>query len=245
MGNYRKSLEEYKKYNAVKVSVFTEQSLEKLSEMEARYETEKKQQQIEILVKDSQVHEAELRKKQIVLYSLWGGLFFLIISSGMITFLFIQKIRTNRKLVEKNLELMKQEDESGKNKWKDEGQLVVKDEEKERIIQNIEILMKKEMIFSQPQLSMSEMAEKLDTNTAYLSRIINDYYQMNFSNFINRYRILEAQRFFANQKHKLVTLESIAGMVGFHSRPSFNAAFKKFTGVTPTVFIKNLDNLQK
>jgi AraC-like DNA-binding protein len=50
---------------------------------------------------------------------------------------------------------------------------------------------------------------------------------------------------FVDHKYKSMTLEGIAGSVGFHSRSTFNLAFKKFTGVTPSVYIANLEKLTK
>ena len=100
-------------------------------------------------------------------------------------------------------------------------------------------------MFLQPQLSLIELAQKLETNTAYLSRIINEHFDANFSNYLNKLRVREAQLMFAENKQQSMTLEGIAGSVGFHSRSTFNSAFKKITGVTPSIYIKNLDQLTK
>jgi AraC-like DNA-binding protein len=57
---------------------------------------------------------------------------------------------------------------------------------------------------------------------------------------MNQLRIQEAQKMFAEGKHKIMSIEGIADAVGFHSRSVFNLHFKKFSGVTPSVFIANL-----
>jgi AraC-like DNA-binding protein len=57
---------------------------------------------------------------------------------------------------------------------------------------------------------------------------------------INEYRINEVLRLFAENHHNRYTMEAISKQVGFGSRASFNAVFKKVTGVTPTFYIKNL-----
>jgi YesN/AraC family two-component response regulator len=121
----------------------------------------------------------------------------------------------------------------------------INDEAKERILNDLDMLMKKEKVFSQPQLSLSGLAEMLETNTTYLSKVINEHFNTNFSTYLNNFRIREAQKMFANKQHKSMTLEGIAQSVGFHSRSSFNAAFRKFSGITPTLFIKNLHILSK
>jgi len=73
----------------------------------------------------------------------------------------------------------------------------------------------------------------------------NNHYQMNFPNYLNHLRIREVQRMLGQENHKTMTLEGIARSVGFHSKPSFNASFKKNTGVTPTIYIKNLEAIRK
>ncbi len=240
LGRHREALEQYRLYTSVKDSLFTERSQEKLAEMQARYETKKKQQQIELLVKDNQLQKTELRKKQITLVSLSGGIFILALSAMIIGLMYAQKSRANRKLVEKNLELMKKEDEVKESPG---GRPGLPDDEKARIVSGLEILMKKEKAFTYKQLTLSELSARLNTNTAYLSRLINEHYHMNFSNFLNGYRVREAQKMFAGNQHRAMTLEGIAESVGFQSRSTFNAAFKKITGVTPSVFIKNLDQI--
>jgi len=244
-GEYRKSLENYRKYVAIKDSVFTKNSQAKLAEMQARYETEKKQQQIELLLKDNQLQKTELRKKQITLFSLVSGIAFLTISVLLIWFLYIQKSKANRKLVEKNLELMKREEKDFPTNLAKEEKPGLPDEEKNRILLNLERLMKTEKAFSQKQISLKTLAADLQTNTTYLSRIINENYEMNFSHFLNIHRIREAQKMFAQNQHKSMTLEGIAESIGFQSRSTFNGAFKKITGVTPTVYLKNLKEINE
>jgi len=244
-GEYRKSLECYRKYVAIKDSVFTKNSQAKLAEMQARYETEKKQQQIELLLKDNQLQKTELRKKQITLFSLVSGIAFLTISVLLFWYLYIQKSKANRKLVEKNLELMKREEMDFATNLAKEEKPGLPDEEKNRILLDLERLMKTEKAFRQKQISLNTLAAGLQTNTTYLSRIINENYEMNFSHFLNIHRIREAQKMFAQNQHKSMTLEGIAESIGFHSRSTFNGAFKKITGVTPTVYLKNLKEINE
>jgi len=244
-GNIKLALEAYRNYSMVKDSIFTEKSQAKLAEMEVRYETEKKEQQIEILIKDNQLHEAELRKKQLTLFGLSGGLVFLLLAAGIITWLYVQKSRANRKLVEKNIELMRQEEEKETFARVSDLPSQLKDEEKLRILSELDILMREQKLFLQAQLGLTELADKLQTNTAYLSRIINEHFNANFSSYLNKLRVREAQKMFAENKHLSMTLEGIAGSAGFHSRSTFNTAFKKITGVTPSIYIKNMNEIGK
>ena len=194
---------------------------------------------------DNQIHEANLNRKQTALIGLSAGLLILLIASSVITILFVQKSRANRKLVEKNLELMRQDDEDNKSLKTEIRPTAVNEDKIEGIINALDRLMKRDRVFSQSQLSLSDLAEKLETNTTYLSKAINENFNANFSTYLNNFRVREAQKMFANQQHKSMTLEGIAGSVGFHSRSSFNTAFRKFSGVTPTVFIKNIHSITK
>jgi YesN/AraC family two-component response regulator len=229
----------------VKDSIFTEKSQAKLAEMEVRYETEKKEQQIEILVKDNQLHEAELRKKQLTLFGLSGGLIVLLLAGGIISWLYLQKSRANRKLVEKNIELMQEEEEQVNPSHTSELSSHLKDEEKVRILSELDMLMRQQKLFLKAQLSLSELADKLGTNTTYLSKVINEHFNANLSNYLNKLRVREAQKMFAENKHLSITIEGIAGSAGFHSRSTFNTAFKKITGVTPSIYIKNMNEISK
>jgi tetratricopeptide (TPR) repeat protein len=243
-GDYKRSLENYRKFIILKDSVFSEQSQEKLAEMQARYETEKKQQQIELLLKDNQLQKTELRKNQIKLFSLIGGVAILAISALIIWLMYVQKARANRTLVEKNLELMKRDENPVALETETIARPGVSDAEESRILRDLEKIVKADRVFTRKQITLADLAAQIQTNTSYLSRIINEHYKMNFSNFLNLYRIREAQRMFAGNLHLTMTLEGIADSIGFQSRSTFNTAFKKITGVTPSVYLKNLKEIK-
>jgi tetratricopeptide (TPR) repeat protein len=241
LGNPGKALEYHKKYVAVKDSIFTVESREKLAEMEARYKNEKKQQEIELLIKDKKLSQAKIRKNQLKLYWIATGLLILLAATAMITVLYLQKIKSNRKLVEKNLKLIKlQECNLATIKINNNNSLSINEAEKTRLLKELTHLISDKKIFTRKKLTLNELAEKLDTNTTYLSHIINSDFHLTFADFLNQLRVQESQKFFMAGKHKNMTIEAIAETVGFHSRSSFNVQFKKFSGVTPSVFIKNL-----
>jgi YesN/AraC family two-component response regulator len=127
----------------------------------------------------------------------------------------------------------------------DEKHIPLPDTEKSRIIKELEMQMRQEEVFRQKQLSLTDLASLLQTNTSYLSRLINEHYGINFSNFLNGWRIREAQKMFTKNQHQSMTLEAIANAVGFQTRSTFNAAFKKISGLTPSVFIKNMEEIIK
>ena len=61
---------------------------------------------------------------------------------------------------------------------------------------------------------------------------------MNFYDFISKYRIEEAKKIFTEKSDK--TVLEVLYEVGFNSKSSFNTTFKKFTGITPTQFKKEM-----
>jgi AraC-like DNA-binding protein len=60
---------------------------------------------------------------------------------------------------------------------------------------------------------------------------------LNFSNFINRYRVNHSKQFFQADFLSRYTISSIGFESGFNSRSTFYNAFKKFTGMSPSDYI--------
>lgn len=89
--------------------------------------------------------------------------------------------------------------------------------------------------FLNPTLTLKELAGQVGIPARYLSQVINEYTRLNFYDFISQYRIEEAKRILAEPLTNKTVLE-VLYEVGFNSKSSFNTAFKKFTGVTPTHF---------
>lgn len=97
----------------------------------------------------------------------------------------------------------------------------------------VEECMAKDKPYTNPKLSLSELAGKLKMSQHTLSRVINDGFEKNFFDFINSYRIDDFKKRVDNPKFKNYTLLSIAYEVGFNSKTAFNRSFKKITGQTP------------
>lgn len=99
-------------------------------------------------------------------------------------------------------------------------------------------LMEEEKVFLDGNLSLRKLAERLMIHPNYLSQIINEQLGSSFNDFINKYRIQEAQRRLLDPKESRKTVLDIAYDTGFYSKSVFNNAFKKFTGQTPSQFKK-------
>ncbi len=112
------------------------------------------------------------------------------------------------------------------------------DEQKNQLLQNLLELMKNPELFSDPDLTISDVASQLNTNYKYISQVINEKLSRNFYNFVNEYRVNAALEMMRKPEYQKLSLEGIAGMVGFRSRSAFNNAFKKVTGFPPSHFLK-------
>jgi AraC-like DNA-binding protein len=85
-----------------------------------------------------------------------------------------------------------------------------------------------------------ELASYLNVQPHIFSAFISQAYQVNFNDLINRYRINYVEEGLKREQWSELTLEAIAEKAGFNNRVTFLTAFKKFTGTTPTQYIKNI-----
>jgi AraC-like DNA-binding protein len=88
-------------------------------------------------------------------------------------------------------------------------------------------------IYKNIDLRIVLVAEKLNTNRTYISNFINEDFQMNFSDFVNKYRVQEAKELMRGIDQKSYTLEYIAEKSGFGSVHSFTRVFKVMEGMPP------------
>jgi AraC-like DNA-binding protein len=100
--------------------------------------------------------------------------------------------------------------------------------------------MEYDKLYLNGKLSIQDVSEKLTIPKQYISEVLNEHMNTNFQDFINRYRVEEFIIRLKNDQNNHFTLLGIATEVGFNSKSSFNAIFKKFKGLTPTQFMKNL-----
>ena len=89
-------------------------------------------------------------------------------------------------------------------------------------------------------LTVQKLAEKLSIPAPHLSQTINEQLGQTFSDFLNSYRVEEAKRRLLNPAFKHLSVLGIAEDVGFNTKSSFNAVFKKHTNTTPSEFRNGL-----
>ena len=102
------------------------------------------------------------------------------------------------------------------------------------LVSRFQRLMQDEQLFLKPNLSLSDVAERLDSNKTYISKMVNQTYGIGFPEVLNILRVNYAQQYI--RKHKGAPQEKIAHASGFLSASTFNTTFKRITGDTPKVW---------
>ncbi|MCH9696403.1 MAG: helix-turn-helix domain-containing protein, partial [Gammaproteobacteria bacterium] len=102
----------------------------------------------------------------------------------------------------------------------------------EAIFQEVAGVMSRDKMYLDNDLNLTQLAEQTGVNPRLLSKAINERAQMNFYDFVNRYRIDEFKRL-AVLPTAPKTLFELALRCGFGSKTTFNHVFKQSTGLTP------------
>lgn len=99
--------------------------------------------------------------------------------------------------------------------------------------QKVTHIIESELLYEDPELTLTQLARKLNTNPSFLSKIINQGFSLNFNDYINLYRVEAVKRLLIAGEQKKQTLLGIAYDCGFNSKATFNRSFKKATGQSP------------
>lgn len=104
----------------------------------------------------------------------------------------------------------------------------------EALLQKLIKVMTEEKPFLQPGFSLPDLAQRLGTTVHILSQVINEGLSKSFFEMTAEYRVEEAKRLLREKQN--IKVEEIAEQVGYNSKSSFNTAFKKITGKTPSEY---------
>lgn len=94
--------------------------------------------------------------------------------------------------------------------------------------------MRSELAFLEPELSLLELAKRIEVSQHTLSQTLNVHFGLSFFEYINSLRVQEVQRCFADPAYADQSILEIALASGFSSKATFNATFKRLTGLTPS-----------
>jgi AraC-like DNA-binding protein len=100
--------------------------------------------------------------------------------------------------------------------------------------------MKEKKPYLDAELTLSSLAKDMNISRSQLSLLINEGIGDNFYDFINKYRVEEVKKLMIDPSVRNYNLLGIAIEAGFKSKSTFNLIFKRFTGLTPTEYRKNI-----
>ncbi|HOW25376.1 MAG TPA: helix-turn-helix domain-containing protein [Bacteroidales bacterium] len=114
---------------------------------------------------------------------------------------------------------------------------LVADEEARRIISQLHSMMQAKKPYTDARYSLGELCGQMEIPRRIMTYVLNDVMGKNFYGVVNEYRLREAIQIMETSGRKY-TIEAIAEMVGFNSKSSFYACFKKFTGMSPKEYLE-------
>ena len=104
------------------------------------------------------------------------------------------------------------------------------------LAQKLDYYINAEEIFANKNLKVSDVSALLHTTEKELSLYIHESFEMSFSEYINQLRVEKVKTLLRTKEQSKYTLPAIAEIAGFSSKSSFNAVFKRMTGLTPTQY---------
>jgi len=107
------------------------------------------------------------------------------------------------------------------------------------LAEKLDTLMIETAFWRKSDLRLNDLAIKMELPKEYISQIINEQFNRNFFEFVNRYRIEDAKTLI-NSSQKEVTLIEIAYQVGFNNKVSFGKAFKASVNMSPIEYKRSL-----
>lgn len=128
------------------------------------------------------------------------------------------------------------------NKEKKYSYSTLNEGDKNEISAKLEQFMQSEKPYLNADLTINDISEKLEINVKSISQVINEKLGLRFFDYVNKYRIEESKSIIKNPPDPKMTILEIIYSVGFNSKSSFNTAFKKFTGETPSSYKNKVQN---
>jgi AraC-like DNA-binding protein len=238
IGDYERVVRYLRKSIDQNLLITRSNNAEELSVTRAGFDYEMQKDRIKKLRNESQrTHEKNI-KQRIIIVAIAIILIALFTSLVTLRTQFLKLRTAFSGLVKKNLELDRLNSKLTESEIKisnhDNG-LIIKDEDE--IYLKLKSLFENEKIHKLQDLSVNMLAGMLETNTTYLSLIINNRCEMTFKTLLNEYRIAEARKLLVSKEYSNFSIEGIALEVGYHSRSAFYQAFRHTTGLTPTEYL--------
>ena len=255
LGEPKEALEYYKKYTAESFRLYNEDKERTEKELMVRYETEKRN-------KELAQKNMLLQKEQNRVMALVGITFVVLIVVLLFYINYRRKNRLYKQIVRESVDWLAKERQFSKRIAEQEKQLqeligkagavdggrysgssLNKDSQQE-LFGRLERLMQNDQVYKNSLFTREKMAELLGTNRTYLSQTINEQTGLNFTHYMNKYRIEEARRILADPQDD-TPIKAIAADLGFSSVTTFYTLFKAVVQMSPDQYRKHARSLRE
>lgn len=166
-------------------------------------------------------------------YSFLIGLFLVAVLIAILIVYFSSKIwKLKRRMTNERI-ILSTVKEQGKAK-----KTVLPEVKVNSLLDNLLSYMENEKPYLSAKLNRSDVSMKLDCTEIELSQLLNNHLNVNFSNFINTYRVNEIKHRLNQDNLSKYTLKALSEQCGFSSKTTFYRVFKNVTGMTPLEYCK-------
>ncbi len=114
----------------------------------------------------------------------------------------------------------------------------IETDEASPLLNRLEYWMKEDHPYLNANLTLAQVADEIDITPHRLSQLLNDNVGQNFASYLNSFRVAAAQE--KLKKGTSYTLEALGYECGFNSKSTFYSAFKRYAGVTPAQYRKQV-----
>ena len=232
-GDTGKSLQYLKMYSQLKDSTINYTNSQLMVDAQERYKSEE-------LMNTLSQQRLETMQHQRNFYIVLSLMAIFLILAAVILYWNYRQRRINRAIVLQIKNAQKIEDSlrtrisilEGKGKHGDSESV---SQTLQKVFEDVEVLMKESKAYRDPNLTRDTLAETIGTNSTYLTKAIMCNYNMNFTQYINSFRIKEAEQILSDAEDD-TPIKNIGALVGFNSSTSFYNNFKESTGMTPAAY---------
>ena len=228
-GALEKALDYSIKYQDSQDSLFTISRERTFQENRIRYDIESKERKID----EQKLELASSRHRMVVLV-------IITIAIVLLFAVFVYNYRRQRHLY--RAIVLQNRDYAQREKLllqQQKPRTLLTEEKTDDIISRFTRLMTEQKLYTDPDITVASVGERLETNRTYLSRSINDSTGKSFTQVVNDYRVREAIALLSDSEQNL-PLKQIASMAGFSSLSTFYSSFQTFTGMTPARYREQL-----
>lgn len=237
LSDYESAYRYLVQYSKLDRDIINEESKNAADELRARYETELKDSQIELQIAELEQYRARQAALAILIV-------FMLSMAAFIIYRLVDRNREMRTLYERNKEEMillnaySNQIEPGKLEAKqatfNEGDNITYD-----LYNHITEVMEAEEAYLHNHFTLEDLAERVSSNTTYVSKAISVHAKKNFNQFVNLYRVRRARQLLHLKKGEIEILE-LMEKCGFNSRSSFYRIFRDLVGMTPAQYVKQI-----